>query len=446
MHNKILFVFCCFLSYFSTGQKFATSPFSSFGVGEIGSLDHATFSGIGHVNVAVIDSLSLNYFNPSSYSFLANGQPLFSSGISYKNSRFSENGLNFSSNLTGINHFALAIPFRKVFGIAFGVKPYSRMGFEIKDSEFVGTDTINYLYKGNGGLNDVFTGFSVKMLNYKNNQIGIGANFSYIFGNISNERYSNISTLNAGGIEISKTQVKSFQYDLGLNYQLTLQKRIKIILAASYTPRLKLVGTKSTDLYYSTDVNNINFVNDTISSSEFKGDFSMPSNLNLGFSINFRPKVDSSYNKTKIYQVTLFGSYSTSDWSNYTSSFSSQNENYLDIQKINVGLEFIPHYNYLDRTKSIGYFNRVRYRAGYFQTSLPIQRLTKQLTDSGFTFGLSFPIISQRSVSNLNIGVTLGNKGNGEQNSLNEKYTGVNFGITIAPGTADRWFRKYKID
>jgi hypothetical protein len=449
MHCKFLLLFSCFIAFLSFGQKFASSPFSSNGIGEMGTLDHASFSGIGNVNVSVIDSLNLNYFNPSSYSFLAIGQPLFSTGISYRRSNFSENSNEFTSNLTGINHFAFAVPFAKRFGFAFGLKPFSRTGYSITEKVYLGsgTDTMNYSYVGNGGFNDAFTGFSVKLLNYKNNQIGLGANVSYIFGNFSNERYSNLVTQESGGIELSKYQMKSLHYDLGFNYQFSLKNRINLTLAATYTPNQQLRAFKDVNLYYATNIANVNTVKDTIYSISEEGKFNMPSNLNLGFAFSYRPKVDSLYNKVKVYQLSLYGSYSSSTWSHYKTSFESDlPSSFLNVIKYNFGLEFIPHFNYLDRNKTISYFSRVRYRAGFQYATLPIQRLNKQLNDQSLSFGLSFPIVSQRSVSSLNFGFTAGKRGNNESLSLNEKYLGVNFGITIAPGSADRWFRKYKID
>jgi hypothetical protein len=60
------------------------------------------------------------------------------------------------------------------------------------------------------------------------------------------------------------------------------------------------------------------------------------------------------------------------------------------------------------------------------------------------TTGFSLPIISQRSVSSINIGVTFGERG--KTTGLSEKFIGVNFGVNIAPGSYDKWFKKYKID
>ncbi|MES2589267.1 MAG: hypothetical protein V4622_09810 [Bacteroidota bacterium] len=444
---KITLIFSCFLSLGIFGQKFATSPFSSYGIGEFGTLDHPSFGGIGNANVAAIDSINLNFFNPSSYSSLAHGQPLFSTGISTRFSTYTENGNSYKTGLTGINHFALAIPFARRFGLAFGVKPFARTGYSINDYTANGTDTVNYTYTGNGSFNEVFTGFSVKVLNIKNNKLSLGTNLGYVFGNTTNERLSNLSTLISGGIESSKYQIKSIRYDLGLNYILSFNKTSRLVLAGTYSPAQALQTTKDFGIFYAEDVTDSRTISDTISSLNEKGQISMPSTMNLGFSYSFRPKVDSSYNKVKVFQLTFYGAYSATDWSSYKTNFANENANtFLNTTKYSAGIEFIPHYNYFDRTKAIGYFSRIRYKAGFQYATLPLERLSKQLTDMSASVGLSFPIVSQRSVSSLNLSFVAGNRGNGDAKSLNEKYYGINFGISIAPGVNDRWFRKYKID
>ncbi|MCE3296046.1 MAG: hypothetical protein K0R65_1760 [Crocinitomicaceae bacterium] len=448
MYSKFLLVFTCVLSGSLFGQKFATSPFSSYGLGEFGSFDNAIFVGYGNASAGVVDSLSLNYFNPSTYAFLGHGQPLFSTGISYKRSEFTENGANFSANLTGVNHFAMGIPFAKVCGIAFGLKPFSRVGYSIAENEIIGEDTLKYRYEGSGAINDAFVGFSLKVLDYKKHRIGVGSNLSYLFGSTTNERYSSLSSQEIGGLDYLNYRVKSVYYNIGLNYNVELSKNQFFSLGLTYNPAQELTAYKTDDLYFMGDVSDRNSVSDTISAFSEKSKITMPTIYDIGFSYRFRPKVDSSYNKERIFQLSVFGSYQVQNWSEYTAHFSNDTaaRSMLNTSRISFGIEFIPHYNYLDRTKSIGYLSRIRYRAGFQTGTLPIERGGTQLTNSAVTFGLSFPIISQRSVSSLNLGVSLGSRGNGQSNSLNERFVGINFGVILAPGAYDKWFRKYKID
>ncbi|MGV3632313.1 MAG: hypothetical protein ACO1O6_13980 [Bacteroidota bacterium] len=447
MYSRFLLVFTCVLSGSLFGQKFATSPFSSYGLGEYGGFDNATFIGYGNASAGVVDSMNLNYFNPATYSFLGQGQPLFSTGISFKRSEYTENGNIFSANVTGVNHFAMGVPFAKICGLAFGLKPFSRVGYSVTEYQAFEEDTVKYYYSGSGSINDAFVGFSLKVLDYKKHRIGIGSNLSYLFGSTTNQRISNLTTQSNGGLEYTNQQVKSLYYTIGLNYNTELSKNQFFSLGLSYNPAQELRAYKTFDLYYMTDVTNSNTVADTISSFYEKGTITMPSMYDLGFSYRFRPKVDSSYNKEKIFQLSVFGSYQMQNWADYKANFSNDSaQPMLNTTRIAFGIEFTPHYNYLDRTKSIGYLSRLRYRAGFQTGTMPFERGHVQMKSSAVTFGISLPIISQRSVSSINLGVSLGSRGNGQAASLNERYVGVNFGVTLAPGAYDRWFRKYKID
>jgi hypothetical protein len=62
------------------------------------------------------------------------------------------------------------------------------------------------------------------------------------------------------------------------------------------------------------------------------------------------------------------------------------------------------------------------------------------------SLGVGLPIAIQRSSSSINFGFTAGQRGNGDVQSVNERYIGFNFGVTVSPGINDRWFRKFKID
>lgn len=447
MYSKFLLVFILVLSCSLYGQKFANSPFSSYNIGEFGSLENATYIGYGHAAVGVADSLSLNYFNPASYSFLGHGQPLFSTGISYRNSLFSQNDSSFFNHLTGVDHFAFAVPFAKICGIAFGLKPFSRVGYDITEYSSLGMDTVKYNYRGRGSINDAFLGLSLKVLNLKKHQLGIGTNLSYLFGSIVNERISNLQGQSSGGLEYTSHRVKSLYYTLGLTYKFQMNDNKNLILGLTYQPGQSLTAYKTQDLYYMTDVSNNNMIDDTISAFYEEGTITLPAMYDIGFSYHFQPKVDSSYNKEKVFHLNIYGSYQVQNWSGYGTSFSNDSaQPLLNSSRIAFGVEFTPHHNYLDRSKNVGYLTRVRYRAGFQTGTLPVSDHNNQLKNRAVTMGMSFPIVSQRSVSSLNLGLSLGNKGSGGAGSLNERYIGVNFGITLAPGSYDKWFRKYKID
>ena len=131
----ILFVFISFIALSLQAQKYSNTPFSAQGIGETENLLNPTLGALGNTQSAIIDSTTLNYYNPSSYSSLGNGQPIFSVGLSTNSSKFYQNGLTSQQSLVGINHFAFGLSFAKRFGFCFGVRPYAWKEYELSKNK-----------------------------------------------------------------------------------------------------------------------------------------------------------------------------------------------------------------------------------------------------------------------------------------------------------------------
>ena len=451
MYIKLLtFIFIGF-ALSTNAQKFSNSPFSSYGIGEFGGLDNAIFSGMGNTSVSNLDSTIVNINNPSSYASLAHGQPLFSTGISSRFSEFRSGDALSNSKYIGIEQFALAIPFAKKLGLAFGIKPFSRTGYDFYDLQTINSQQeIKYIYRGSGGTHHVFVGFAANLFEYKSHKLGIGANLGYVFGTTLNERISYINAEYAstdaipGGVENKTSTLKSFNTDFGLNYQWKINNNKSLIIAATYSPAQKLTASRSQFLAYSDDVNNFNTYVYQDTATVEKGNFAMPSMIGLGATYVMRPK--GAQKAKKIYQLTLSAEFKTTDWSNYSTTFSGVTAagNFSNTTAFAFGSQYTPHNDYKDKT--VGFLYRMRYRAGFQYATLPIVIQNKQQTNTAFTAGIGLPFATQRSSSSLNFGFVFGKQGNGELSSVNERYIGVNFGVTISPGANDRWFRKFKID
>jgi hypothetical protein len=450
MRNKILIAFFLSTSLTNFAQKFSNSPYSSLGIGEYGNMDHALFNGVGNSTTAFIDSTTLNYFNPSSYGRLGFGQPLFSTGISSRFSQFSSNNETFNGKYIGLNHFAFAISVFKRFGLAAGLKPFSRTGYEFFQSELLGTDSIKYVYKGSGTTNHAFLGVSATLLNFKHHKLAVGSNIGYVFGSSLNERKAYITTNGSlsGGVEQIYYKMNSLHLDFGMHYELSFLKSNRLILAATYTPEQALTATRNEILSFSKNVDNPNFYETVLSLVDDKGSITLPSTMGLGFSYSFRPRTGVDFNKNKVYEITILGDYSSSNWSNYRMEFANEQSSNLfeNTSRFSGGIQYTPHFDYLDRATTIGFMSRVRYRAGFQYATLPIVSNSVQQKDFGITFGLGLPIATQRSSTSINVGFIAGKRGDGLVQSVNERYLGVNVGVIISPGIYDRWFRKFKID
>lgn len=447
--RRLLFLFSFFvLGSSSFAQITANSPYSSFGLGEIGGLDHARTSGIGNSLGTAIDSFTLNYYNPSSYNSLSNGNPLFSLGVSTLISNFSEGNVSNTSSLSAIQNFAFGFKVKEYFGAAVGLRPYSRRGYEFANYEVIGSDSIKHNYSGTGGINELFLGLSTNIFKFEATQLSVGANLGYLFGTVENKRSSTIVVSGdgiTGGVDLELLRAKSFHYDFGMNFSHRFNNSHELMLTAIIDPAQNLNATYSSGRYYAPDVDNT-LAYDTLSYSGLQSVRiqSIP-RFTYGLRYNISTRTDRDAGKKLNNLLAIHASYSTADYTKFTLPFDSSSVNFLNSTKYTLGFEFIPETDFINNKPITKFYERMRYRVGGYYAELPYQTNGEQVTDFGTTFGLGLPMVIKNSLSSINLGFTIGQRGVGNQQSLSETYYGINFGITIAP-LGDNWFQKRKLN
>lgn len=450
MRNLSLLIIIAFSGLFANAQNASNSPFSSFGLGEMGGMDHAVFSSLGNTTITISDSTVLNFYNPASYSSIGKGQPIFSLGVSSRISDFSENGIKSRSYATGIQHFAMAFSFAKRFGLAFGLKPYSRRGYEFSSGIKINDDSLYHNYSGTGGINEVFLGLSATVLNYKGARLSIGGNLGYLFGKVSNTRKSGLvtsgSTIYSGGVNQQELKVNAFHYEIGLHYFQRIDEKHSIAVAATYDPFQKIKGGYEEGQYYTSDINNIQLYDTLVFNDTTAGNVTTIPTFTVGVNYNLDFKGHKGQTNELNSQLAFHVSYSGSDWSKYENRYDANYINtFLNTTKYTFGIQYTPEVDFATKNLKSKFFSQLRYRAGTYYNTLPYQTNGKQVTDFGTTFGFGIPIVIQNSISSINLGFAIGKRGIGDDNALKERYYGINFGISIAPGT-DRWFVKRKLN
>ena len=173
-------------------QLTTTHPLSSYGIGEYNTGSNAISSALGFVNASMIDSGFVNFYNPSSYSRLSKGNTLLSMGIDSKFSMYSQGDLTENKIGSMVDHFSLGMKMNKMMGMSFGLKPYSKVGYEFSENIFTGIDSLRYTYTGRGNLQDLYLGFAYSPIQTQNTLLSVGFNASYLFGFVSNERQSEL--------------------------------------------------------------------------------------------------------------------------------------------------------------------------------------------------------------------------------------------------------------
>ena len=128
------------------------------------------------------------------------------------------------------------------------------------------------------------------------------------------------------------------------------------------------------------------------------------------------------------------------DWSTYSNPF--DNYEMQSSYRMNFGIQIIPEVMLATKFKTVKFHQKLKYRAGYYQYTLPYSDGGLRVKENGLTAGLGIPISLN---STVNAGFTYGARGTTNSQLLNEKYYSINIGITIAP-IGDVWFRKPKLN
>ncbi len=448
MIRHILVSLFTLLALFTEAQISTNSPYSSQGLGDTRFYGNAYLSSLGGASVATFDSTQVNLFNPSSYSLTSTQLPLFSLGIIHQEKRFSNGSSTSQGRYSGITHMSLVVPFGNRFGLAFGLKPLSRTGYEVNDNTVVDGDSIFYDYTGEGAIQEFLLGFSAKIIDQRSHQLTLGVNGKHYFGGVDNVRktFQNTNIGEAGGQETVSLRARALGAEFGLNYQWQIKSAHRLKIGATYRPDQSLNFTKSTTRIYFSSFSNTSSYDTVVPTSANDGNITLPERMDIGFSYVFTP--DSISRNSKLPMLMLTAQYSATAWSRYNEAYEGDivNPNFLDGNSIRLGLEYSPHRDFADRSSYVNFFDKFRYRVGAYQTNTQFSVNGSQLIDRGVTAGIGVPIVLNRAVSSVNFGFNYGALGDTESiGGVQENYFGFNFGINIAP-SYDRWFRKYKLD
>lgn len=432
-------------------QSYSTSPYSSAGIGELGTLPEAQFAGMGNTSVALADSIYANSSNPASYVHLSPGAPLMSFGISARISRYETGDFSKTSGAAGIPQLMLAFPVKPWFGFAFGMQAYSRKGYGFYERAFAYNDSITHQYVGNGTTNRAFLGTAFRILNTSHHRLSIGTNLSYLFGTVTDERRAFFDDNGAAGaVDIRGTRLKSFHYDLGLNYRIAFQKgRVNhLTFGALYTPQLNLNAQQDRGVYWATNVSNQDTYDTLTLVENTDGTIVMPARMTLGFSYQFRP-ANADGKLKNIYQLIVNGEFTSCDYGSYSERFGTQttsSELVGETKRFALGAEFTPSSVYVSKAAGSSFLNRFRYRLGAYYQTLPYSQNGVQFSENAVTAGIGVPLGGQKSNSSLHIGFQYGNRSADKNTGFNERFVGISFGIIIGPSSYDKWFKRYKLD
>ncbi len=422
-----VYILLLFIAAQALAQTNSDSPYSRFGLGLMSQPGFSRNRAMGGMGLAMRDNNHINYLNPASYSAIDTMSFLFDFGI-MGHYTYSENVLG-DDKFYGVNmdHLALSFPLTRWWGISIAVLPYSKVGYSIKEEDYKeNIGFIDYLYTGNGGVNQLNLGTAVMLFD----RFSIGANFKYLFGSIEltrGVRFPFESSRSYTEVE-SRTVVSDFIFDFGLQYSQDFLEDYNITLGIIFDNKTSISAKNSIVKrnIFPGDIGQINdstYIDPTfvLDESTSKGSIIIPANLGAGISFNYAGKI-------------RFGiDYYQQDWS--TSTFFYSEQPLTKSNSVYSGLEIVP-----DPQALRGYHKHICYRlGGHFQNSY-LQLQGEQLKDYGISFGVGLPL--RNTKSSFNVTFEAGRRGTLENNLIRENYTFLSFSVTLH----DFWFVKRKFD
>ena len=425
--NIILILFLVLSWPVIPAQLNTESPYSRYGLGELTGKGFEKNRALGGIGLALRDNNHINYLNPASYTAQDSLSFLFNFGLKSAFKTYETNWSSSSERNLTMDHLAIAFPITKWWKTSFGVLPFSSVGYSVIESDYLdNNDAVDYIFNGNGGINQLYLGTSFKLFK----GLSAGVNFIYLFGSLDISKKLEFP-INADytttKIE-SRTIINDFIYHFGIQYYHTFAEQYTLTVGGIYDLKTNIKAENritKTNLFPGTSEQ----ISDTLllipqftlEQTISHGNIVFPYNIGAGFTFNYNNRIVVGFD------------YYEQDWTN--STFFNQKEPLTKSNSAHFGLEITPNPAALR-----GYYNRIHYRAGGHYQNLYLKLNGEQLKDYGISFGAGLPL--RNSKSSFNVACEIGQRGTLENNLIKENYVFLSFNVTLH----DFWFLKRKYD
>ncbi len=434
-----------------TAHAQENSPYSRYGLGDYFQGQHIISRSMGGLAAAYADGLSnnngqsINFANPASYSNIYMMAYDIGLTIDSRTLKSVNPDGKFTSNNFTPSYFALGIPLNKKrgLGLAFGLKPLSRINYSITDEGRAAGDSIIHAYQGSGGLNELFIGVGKRWKGFS-----LGFNTGVRFGR---KEISTLTTFINDTVSYEKSKsgsvsnFSSFFLSGGTQYEFVVKTKntpdTKTI--ERYLVRLGLTGNLGSNMKATQDIERSTFyynangvitqIDSVYAQQNIKGVIVMPSSYAAG--ITLRKTTQAPRGLFDIW--SLGAEYTATQWSKYR--YFEQADQLSNSWMFKVGGSVSP-----DPVSGRSYWGAVNYRFGFFMGKDYVNPDGNGLKMIGGSFGMGIPIRKWNSYNNqfaiVNTSLQFGKRGD-SKNNVTEGFFRLSFGLSLS----DIWFipRRY---
>ncbi len=438
--KKILFSAILAMSALGVHAQNATnSPYSQYGYGTLADQSNGASVAMSGLSLGRREGNAVNFGNPASYSALDSITFIFDAGISAQITNFKEGNNKLNAQNTSFDYVIGAFRAFRHVGVAFGVMPYSNVGYSYSNHTTIGqstttsdSKTVSYnAYSGSGGFHQLFVGVGVEPLHTANTSLSVGVNASYMWGNYSRAIENSYSDSYVNTLSKYYTaSVKSYKLDFAAQLEQRLSKKDVLTIGATYTPGHGMSSDPECTII---SVNNQTNLADTASYKP-SSNLVLPTAFGAGFVWNHSGKWRVGFD----WKMEKWGSVKYPQYQvvNNKPSYEMQSGVFSDRQRYILGAEFCPNEKGLKRR------DHVRYRAGvtYATPYLKINGADGP-KEYGVSVGVGLPIMNgynNRSMLNISASWTRLDAAN----LIKENTFRINIGFTFN----ERWFAKWQVE
>jgi hypothetical protein len=437
MPRRCSIYFIALLALTGSGLSFAqgtSSPYSRFGLGELYHGFSAYNMAMGGTTFAFQNDstapFAISPANPASLASLRLSS--FEVGVSNTVTQLKSNQEKILTNNVGLEQIIFGVPVgrKNRSAIAFGLQPYSRVGYNIgTESQLDSVGKVRYNYQGSGGINDVFLAGG-----FRTGRFSFGFSASHLFGNVlatyrdsfpSSGFYFNTRAR-------KEIRVSDFVFRGGIQYKARIKSRWFMVAGLTGSMGTDMV-TRTTTLVELLKFNTIiELARDTaLYEVDVKETRQIPHSLGAGLMFK------------KGERLVFAADYFFQDWT----SFGNANTGirYSTARRLSLGFQYIPD-KYADGKGNLS--RRLQYRGG-LRYSNHYLVLSKDIpyTEFSASTGLGIPLRKQRmgdtyTQSMLNFALEGGYRGTTENNLISETFFRISIGLSLN----EKWFIQRKYD
>ena len=334
-------------------------------------------------------------------------------GLNVKDVKLEQGAEKGSKFTGGLDYVTMQFPRGRYMGGSVGLLPYSEVGYAFGEKIVNGEES----HQGSGTVNELYFGVSGRPFK----GFTVGANISYLFGNLINSTY--LTTTSASTTLFERVlEVRDYDLRFGAQYGFDIGRKHHITVGAVFSPGKEFRG-KTYGVYY--DVTTTTNKPDTIGYTHLKNKYSRPATYGAGINYQWNNRVMAELDFT--YQP----------WKNakYAPLEGFESSRFSNRWKVNLGLQYMPN-------PRGSYLQRVSYRVGGLYTRDYIMVGDNNVKDFGLTFGLGLPApINRLTKTVVNLGFEYRHRQSSPVKLVSENY----FQITLGINFNELWFWQNKI-